>query len=223
MLSVTACALSNVGVNLQKSAHLKCKEGENFVTKPRWIFGIVLMLCGSICDTLSFGFAPQSLLAPLGTLTLMFNMLIASIFLEEKLSLRDVICTFVVVGGTVLCICFGAKHEAPAFTIHELLKLFIKTPFIIFGSIYLGVMVVLTFMIGRAVLHESSETGTKIQAFCYSCIAGMCGGLSVLFAKSSDEIIKATMKGDDQFVHFFTYFEISFLLICIFSQVNYFV
>ncbi len=38
---------------------------------PLWIFGFVLILLGSILDLVAFGFAPQSLLAPLGMLILL--------------------------------------------------------------------------------------------------------------------------------------------------------
>lgn len=53
------------------------------------------MIIGSVCDLISFGFAPMSLLAPLGAMTLVVNMFVAPCFLNESLSRRDVIWTLV--------------------------------------------------------------------------------------------------------------------------------
>ena len=53
------------------------KEGRQRKKPPQlclWNVGFTLIIVGSILDFVAFGLAPQSLLAPLGALTLVWNM-----------------------------------------------------------------------------------------------------------------------------------------------------
>ena len=73
---------ASVGINLQKKAlkqnELSANEHEQgplpVYRLPLWVIGFVLIVAGSILDFVAFGLAPQSLLAPLAALTLVWNM-----------------------------------------------------------------------------------------------------------------------------------------------------
>ena len=41
---------------------------------PLWLIGFFLILVGAVLDLVAFGLAPQSMLAPLAALTLVWNM-----------------------------------------------------------------------------------------------------------------------------------------------------
>jgi hypothetical protein len=72
----------SVGINLQKKAlkqnELSAQESNTdsvpVYRLPLWCLGFFLILAGSILDFVAFGLAPQSLLAPLAALTLVWNM-----------------------------------------------------------------------------------------------------------------------------------------------------
>ncbi|RHY94307.1 hypothetical protein DYB35_001915 [Aphanomyces astaci] len=81
-ISVVFSFLSSIGINLQKKA-LKQNEVTAHETGtqpmspfrlPLWTLGFCLIVAGSLLDFIAFGLAPQSLLAPLAALTLVWNM-----------------------------------------------------------------------------------------------------------------------------------------------------
>jgi hypothetical protein len=82
IIAVVFSFLASVGINLQKRA-LKQNETTAFEQNkeplpayklPLWAVGFVLIILGSMLDFVAFGLAPQSLLAPLAALTLVWNM-----------------------------------------------------------------------------------------------------------------------------------------------------
>ena len=90
ILAAVASALSNLGVNLQKLSHLRLerraqqallqyrtRDRPQYYQSPIWMGGIVLVIVGSLCDFAALGFGSQSLVAPLGSLTLVANCIFA--------------------------------------------------------------------------------------------------------------------------------------------------
>lgn len=82
VIAVVFSFFASVGINLQKKAlkqnELNAQEHNTEPTPvyrlPLWCLGFFLILAGSILDFVAFGLAPQSLLAPLAALTLVWNM-----------------------------------------------------------------------------------------------------------------------------------------------------
>ena len=217
--------VSNLGINFQKLAHTKIHEAgsnQSYATHPVWILGITLMIVGSIADLVSFGFAPMSLLAPIGAMTLVVNMLVAPCF-KEKLTTRDIVFTLVIVVGTVICISFGSKDEK-TYSIQELLDLYTHPPFIVFGISLLLIMALLFFLINQSAQREAKFLHTqwdlKFQAVAYPAVAGAVAALSVLFAKSAAELVKSTVNGVNQFTNAFSYAMIVGLAATIFLQMK---
>ena len=91
LMAIMASFVSNLGLNLQKLSHLEAKyrkplerrgrkpEGErtHMLLRPRWLTGLLMTIVGSIADFAALGFAAQSLVATLGSLTLVMNLIIA--------------------------------------------------------------------------------------------------------------------------------------------------
>lgn len=75
-----------------------------------WIFGLVLIIVGSGADFIALGFAAQSIIAPLGSLTLVSNVFFAPLMLKESFGMRDIISTFAIVMGSSIAVLF-ASHE----------------------------------------------------------------------------------------------------------------
>lgn len=86
-IAVVFSFFASVGINLQKKAlkqnELTAQEQSMEPTPvyrlPLWCLGFFLILAGSVLDFVAFGLAPQSLLAPLAALTLVWNMVRKSI------------------------------------------------------------------------------------------------------------------------------------------------
>ena len=152
LLSVTASTFSCLGVNTQKLVHTKVaktKENTPFVEIPLWWLGMCLILLGSICDLLSYGFADISLLAPLGSLTMLTNLLVAPCIVKsEKLTRWDLICTSIIFTGVCISILFGSKSST-SYTLKELVDLYQQLPVMILGFIYLILGIIVYFIYNR--------------------------------------------------------------------------
>src|SRR5581483_1611977 len=146
LLSLVACALGSFGINLQKYAHVSQQQQQRRRRQrpPRvhqqhehddfwyaWLAGFMIVILGAVLDLVSFAFAPVSLLAPLGAMTLLLNILVAPCIVRETPSKRDVLVTFIIFGGAVLTIVFGGKDE-PSYTLQTLIDLYTQKTVVAF-------------------------------------------------------------------------------------------
>nr|CCA16969.1 conserved hypothetical protein [Albugo laibachii Nc14] len=232
--------LASVGINLQKKAlkqnELSANEHEQeplpVYRLPLWVIGFVLIVAGSILDFVAFGLAPQSLLAPLAALTLVWNMMLAPCFNKEKLECKDIVATLVIFAGATLAVVF-ASHTTPSYTLTMLLALYENVLTCGYFA-FVIVCIVLHYGMIKAVetcnlntrQHHFIEFGTpafwtRIRMIGYAGLAGTLGGQSVLFAKSCAELLKSSMSGDSPFKHFETYAFIIALFVCLLFQVHF--
>lgn len=115
---ILASFLSTLGILTQKRAHSisnKCLQ------LSVWSSGLSGMVAGAVLDLAAFGFAAQSLLAPLGGTTIVFNALLSPFFLGEKLFPTDLIATGIILLGCTFTVVFGdqAKQDFPVETLIE--------------------------------------------------------------------------------------------------------
>lgn len=105
----------------------------------------------SIADVIALCFAPQSLIAPLGALTMVSNVVFAPLLLHEKIGVRDLIATAIILSGSVIAVIFGA-HADQIYPISELFTLFRNTRFIAYAITV--AICLLTFLI---MLHKFAQ------------------------------------------------------------------
>jgi uncharacterized membrane protein len=112
--------LISVALNVQKFSHNKnnaAKQKKSYLLRPTWWLGMALMGLGEIGNFLAYAFAPASVVAPLGTVALVSNAIIAPVVLKERFRLQDLIGIIIAIGGAVvvvrarparLCVCLCA-------------------------------------------------------------------------------------------------------------------
>ena len=119
-------ALSPLALNLQKSSinqndllpiHLQVPTWQ----QKKWLCACVILISGSLVDFVAYGLAPQSLLTPLGSLVLVWNMVVAHYY-GEKIGKIEILATFVIGLGTILCIIY-ADHYTPNYSFADILNL----------------------------------------------------------------------------------------------------
>jgi uncharacterized membrane protein len=88
-LAALASLISNLGVTLQKLLHNQTLEKggdrSKYYNQPLWWLGVSLVVLGSLADFAALSFSPQSMIAPLGSLTLVSNVIFAPYLLKEKI------------------------------------------------------------------------------------------------------------------------------------------
>ena len=91
IISIIGSVFSNLGQNVQKYAMMKNDEVPESERLPytkmwRWWVGLALVIFGSLGDFTSLSFAPQSVVMPVGSMTLVANLFFASMWLGETLT-----------------------------------------------------------------------------------------------------------------------------------------
>lgn len=232
LLSVVSSILSNLGVNTQKLSLMReaakpAAQGRPYAKQPLWELGLLLVIVGSLGDFAALGFAAQSLVTPVGAVTMVANLFFASLWLGEHLSASDVGATSLILVGAVLAAAFADKSEQ-CYTLDELVGLYGRPPFLVYAAGVVLVSLFFYFLSRRCeMLKEKHGADSreycrykKIHPFCYALLSGMLGAQSVLFAKSTAELFEESVSGEFQFHKPVSWAILAAMLCCIFSQLH---
>jgi hypothetical protein len=129
----------------QSSTSTDGDKGHNrstYLKSPYWWGGIILMTVGEAGNFLAYGFAPASIVSPLGVVALISNCIIAPIMLKEKFRMRDFWGVLVAVGGAVTVV-LSAKQQERKFGPHEIWGAITTLEFEIYMAITIFLIMVL--------------------------------------------------------------------------------
>ncbi|GAB5032284.1 magnesium transporter nipa3-like [Nannochloropsis oceanica] len=181
---------------------------KELMRKKFWHIGAFILLVGSICTFVSFSYAPQSMLAALGSVQFLSNVFFARFVLSEKITLRVILATCIIIAGQILIVVYS-PHKSREYDAHSLIALYDR----IF-LIYMGVLVVIGGGLIFIYRHykkrkvegrELSHTDTVLPVT-YAMTSAMIGTFSVLQAKCLSELLRRTINGDNQLKFFYTWF-----------------
>ena len=231
-----ASTVANLGMNLQKLAlrknlamEQKAKEevaftgrkAENLRNRVIWVSGLVCIIMGSVGDFGALAFGAQSLIAPLSSLALVANIVIATWMHGEEFSKRDGGCTLIIICGCVVSVVF-AQQEDLVYTAPCLFALFGEPAaiayFIFIITSLSGGMLFVKWI--ERVLESYGRQSVlytrwyKFHRFSYACIAGTAGAQSVLLAKCLIEAVEETIAGKGFFLRYWQMYPIIGFLIC---------
>ena len=214
-----------MGIQLQKLSLMQHPDDVSPWRQVKWVLGFYLIFSGSLIDFLAFGLAPQSLLAPLAALTLIWNIFMSSRFLGETYTRFDIYATATIFFGTVVTIIY-ADHKEETFTLEELKALYRRTKMVTYSvlmPLFIGTHYAGTVFIGRAQAEQPprwvSNKWKQLQMVCYAGFAGSIGGQSLLFAKSTVELIKDAIAGQGVFKELETYVIMGMMVFCLYNQI----
>jgi hypothetical protein len=193
---------------------LTAKPSDESRFRRLWSMGFACIVVGSVFDFAALAFGAQSIVAPLGSISLVANIMFAQVMHGEKLSRTDLVATCVIILGCIVSVAF-ASHKNEICDIDTLLGLYAKPRFAIYASCILllltgGVLAV------RHMEHVVKVYGTRsaryqavfqYHRFSYAFLSGVAGAQSVLFAKSLDELLVSSFSGDSKIflAHFGSY------------------
>ena len=87
------------------------RERPSYLKSPWWWLGIVLMTIGETGNFLAYGFAPASIVSPLGVVALVSNCVIAPLMLKERFRQRDFWGVLIAIGGAVTVVLSAKTQE----------------------------------------------------------------------------------------------------------------
>jgi hypothetical protein len=130
------------------------------------ILGWVLFAVGGGFNFYSFSYGPQSVLASLAAIQFVSNIFFGALINGEKVSIRTVLGTMIIVSGTSTIVALSLIFEKSAggeTTVEILISLWIKTPMIIWVVANTIAFLVLEVVRRRLGLRERAEADLALQ------------------------------------------------------------
>lgn len=152
---------------------------KNYLKSKLWWIGISLMVVGEAGNFLAYGFAPASIVSPLGVVALTSNCLIAPIMLKEKFRKRDLLGIAIAVGGAVTVV-LSAKGSNPKLGPNEIWGLIKRWEFLTYLGITVGLIIAFMFL--------SNKYGDKTIIVDIGLV-GLFGGYTALSTKGVSSLL----------------------------------
>lgn len=113
-----------------------------YLNSPSWWLGQVLMTVGEMGNFLAYGFAPASIVSPLGVVALISNCVIAPLFFGEIFRARDFWGVVIAVAGAVTVV-LSAKQEETKLEPHDVWDAITTMEFEIYMGISISLIIIL--------------------------------------------------------------------------------
>ncbi|KAG0057565.1 hypothetical protein BGZ83_008147 [Gryganskiella cystojenkinii] len=168
----------------------------DYLRSKAWWIGMILMILGECGNFLAYGYAQASIIAPLGTVALVSNVILAPLMLREPFRSRDLGGILIAIVGTVVVV-INSKENEIQLTPEAMTAALLQTQFLV----YFVVCCVLV-----AVLASLSETIGSQYIFIDLSIVAIFGGYTVLATKGVSSLLSLS------FYKMFTY-PIAYLLV----------
>jgi len=113
MLSLIGDIIINVGMNAMKHAHNINTDPEtkkplkHFTRVPWWWCGILGIIGGEVGNLIAYGYAPASIVTPIGSIGVVTNVIITTYVLKEPLTWRILLGVAFVIAGIVIVVIFA--------------------------------------------------------------------------------------------------------------------
>lgn len=194
--------------------------------KLYWLLGMVGIFAASVLDFMALAFGPQSVIAPLGSLTMVANSFIAPYMHGESLHKQVLTSTLVILFGCFVSVS-AASHQNDICGVDALFDLYKSTKFYIYVSGISFTIILGIFAANRCEKIEKEKGKEsreylevfKFHRFIYAAISGIFGAQSVVFAKSIDVLLVSSIRGDKIFLAYpATYMVLAGLVLCIVMQ-----
>ncbi|KAI6793443.1 DUF803-domain-containing protein [Hortaea werneckii] len=158
-------------------------HGNSYLKSPIWWVGIGLMVLGEAGNFLAYGFAPASIVSPLGVVALVSNCLIAPLLLGEPFRWRDGLGVIIAIAGAVTVV-LSASDSDPRLTPDKIWHLITQWEF----ETYFGVSVFLVVVLSVA----SNKFGDRTVLVDLGLVA-LYGGYTALSTKGIASLLSNTI------------------------------
>ena len=173
------CTLSSS----EKEGSNDIDERRSYLTSGYWWLGIVMMTVGEAGNFLAYGFAPASIVSPLGVVALVSNCVIAPFMLKERFRGRDLWGVLVAIGGAVTVV-LSAKNSEHKMGPDDLWDAILRWEFLLYLGITTIVIISLMFASprygGRTILVDVG-------------LVGLFGGYTALSTKGVASLLSDTL------------------------------
>lgn len=217
--TLTGVGLALLGVLFASSAAILMRVShapKNADRRRVLLAGAVgLLVLDCLVGVLAYGYAPLSLLAPLATLVIVLNALLAYHVLDERLTSRETWATVAITVGSASSVFMGSRQAADR-TLSQLAHMLTRGAFVAFIVVFM-VMLVSTAMLvrflrphtagmrQRSLQHEGSSRGDptpeeltryRLHALAYGVLTSGIASWTNLLAKVIVESVQSNSMKD---------------------------
>ncbi|KAL3963660.1 hypothetical protein ACCO45_000664 [Purpureocillium lilacinum] len=132
------------------------QAASTYLKSPYWWLGQILITLGETGNFLAYGFAPASIVSPLGVVALVSNCIIAPVMFHERFRARDFWGVVIAVAGVVTVV-LSANQEETKLEPHDVWDAITTMEF----EIYMGVTVLLILVLMWASPRGYTALATK--------------------------------------------------------------
>lgn len=155
----------------------------SYLKSPYWWLGQILITVGEMGNFLAYGFAPASIVSPLGVVALVSNCIIAPIVFKEKFRKRDFWGVVIAVFGAVTVV-LSANTQETKLDPHAVWDAITTTEFEIYMGVTCSLIVLLMWL--------SPKYGNRTILIDLGLV-GLFGGYTVLSTKGVSSMLSSTL------------------------------
>lgn len=188
-----ADVIVNIGMNAMKHAHnintsADGKPIKSFLMIPWWWIGIVGIVGGEVGNVVAYGYAPASIVTPMGAVGVLTNVIITTYVLKEPFSAWNCGGVLGVVGGIVMVV-YYAPRATIILNAQTMWEDLIWTPQFLAYTVIFVVLLVLFLSIGK-------QYGER-TVFVYIGTCAVIASLTIVSSKTFSSIVAETFATGD--------------------------
>ncbi|XP_075438769.1 NIPA-like protein 2 isoform X2 [Ascaphus truei] len=194
LLAILGSFLISISLNLQKYTHLRIafrRDNLPYYKSKVWWCGILLMGIGELGNFAAYGFAPATLIAPLGCVSVIGSAAISVVFLKETLRASDLLGGTLAITGTYLLVTFS-PNISQEITAVKVQTYVISWKFLIY--------LILEIIIFCVLLYLYKKKGVNHIVVLLLLVA-LLASMTVISVKAVSGMITMTLKGEMQLTY----------------------
>ncbi|XP_006796034.1 NIPA-like protein 2 isoform X2 [Neolamprologus brichardi] len=193
IISICGNVLISISLNIQKYAHVRQAQrgSKPYYTSATWWCGVVLMGVGELGNFAAYGFAPASLIAPLGCVSVIASAIISVVFLKETLCASDIVGGTLAITGTYVLVTF-APHTSTHITAHLVQYYAISWHFLLYLFIEIVIFCLLLYLYKRRNMKH---------IVIVMLLVALLASLTVISVKAVSGMITESIKGQLQLIY----------------------
>lgn len=193
IISICGNVLISISLNIQKYAHVRQAQrgSKPYYTSGLWWCGVLLMGVGELGNFAAYGFAPASLIAPLGCVSVIASAIISVIFLKETVRASDIVGGTLAITGTYLLVTF-APHTSTHITAQLIQYYYVSWYFLLYLLIEIILFCILLYLYKRRNVKH---------IVIVMLLVALLASLTVISVKAVSGMITETIKGEFQFIY----------------------
>ncbi|KAH9491712.1 NIPA-like protein 2, partial [Bulinus truncatus] len=215
-LAILGNIIISVSLNLQKYVHIRNARRDNstqrhYIKEPLWWLGLALMGFGELFNFTAYGFAPASVVAPLGTTTVVANLFLAALFLKEKIRPENLFgCALAIIGAFLLVTFSNATEKVMGS--YEILRSLSQPIFIAYVCVEVIILVGLLILL----YYKKVE-----HVLIYLLISSITASFTVISAKAVSGMIQLSAVGFSQWTKPVLYAMLAVLILTALIQIKF--